>query len=253
MKSDNQTIYPVADEYTWPVKITTYDAGRDRRLRLSSQLRLQQEVGELHLASAGLGWEEFYRNGMVFVLVKAASVIHRAPIMDEEVYLRTWHRDTKGVQFFRCYQFLDKEGQALIDSVSAFALVDPVEHKLLRPDVFDRFGVHTQPDKRGNCPDPGRLRLPDGMVDGGTRPIHWSDTDYNGHLNNAVYADILCDYLPGGMAGRRVTGFHISFVKEALEGEILHISALEKDGEAFLSASHGRGKCFDASLAFEQD
>lgn len=250
---DGKTTYPVADEYTWPVKITTYDAGRDRRLRLSSQLRLQQEVGELHLGSAGLGWEEFYRNGMIFVLVKAASVIHRAPVMDEEVFLRTWHRDTKGVQFYRCYQFLDKEGQILIDSISAFALVEPVEHKLLRPDVFDRFGIRTQPEKTGGCPDPGRLRLPEGMADSGQRPVYWSDTDYNGHLNNAVYADILCDFLPGGMVGRRVTGFQISFLKEALEGENLHITALEKNGEAFVSASHERGRCFDASLTFAEE
>ena len=41
--------YTVARDYTWGLKIASYDAGKDRRLRPSNQLKLQQEVGELHL------------------------------------------------------------------------------------------------------------------------------------------------------------------------------------------------------------
>ena len=111
--------YTVARDYTWGLKIASYDAGKDRRLRPSNQLKLQQEVGELHLGEGGLTWEEFYRHGMIFVLTRLNSVIHRAPVLDEKVWLRTWHRDTKGAQFYRCYQFLDAAGNPLIESVSA--------------------------------------------------------------------------------------------------------------------------------------
>lgn len=37
--------YNVAQDYTWELKIASYDAGRDKRLRPSNQLKLQQEVG----------------------------------------------------------------------------------------------------------------------------------------------------------------------------------------------------------------
>ena len=46
--------YNVAPDYTWELKIASYDAGRDKRLRPSNQLKLQQEVGELHLGAGGL-------------------------------------------------------------------------------------------------------------------------------------------------------------------------------------------------------
>ena len=245
--------YNVAPDYTWELKIASYDAGRDKRLRPSNQLKLQQEVGELHLGAGGLTWEEFYRHGMVFVLTRLNSVIHRAPLLDEKVWLRTWHRDTKGAQFYRCYQFLDAAGQSLIESVSAFALVDPVEHKLLRPDVFERFGVGVQPERKNGCPDPGRLRPPAELAPAGSRRVYWSDTDYNGHLNNTVYADILCDFLPGGMAGKQITGFSIAFLKEAMEGEELAISACSAGGEAWISAVHGRGTCFEARASFAEE
>lgn len=159
--------YTVARDYTWGLKIASYDAGKDRRLRPSNQLKLQQEVGELHLGEGGLTWEEFYRHGMIFVLTRLNSVIHRAPVLDEKVWLRTWHRDTKGAQFYRCYQFLDAAGNPLIESVSAFALVDPVTHKLLRPEVFQPFGVETQPGPgqrlpRSRPPAPTRGACPGG-------------------------------------------------------------------------------------------
>ena len=34
----------IARDYTWPVKITTFDAGQDQRLTPAGQLRLQQET-----------------------------------------------------------------------------------------------------------------------------------------------------------------------------------------------------------------
>lgn len=245
--------YPVEKDYTWHTQITTYDAGADRRLRPSNQLQLQQEVGERHLALGGLTWEELYRNGLVFVLTKTSSVIHRAPQMDEEVWIRTWHRDTKGAQFYRCYQFLDREERPLIESVTAFALVDPVEHKLLRPSVFDRFGLTLQPERKNGCPDPGKIRLPQDLEPAGNRTVYWSDTDYNGHLNNSKYADLMCDFLPGGMQGKRVTGFSISFLKEAREGSRLQLFAAQEPGLVTVCADHEEGRCFEAQLRYEPD
>ena len=244
-------LFAVPKDYTWPLKISTYDAGRDRRLTLSGQLRLQQEVGELHLGGAGLTWEEFLQHGMVFVLTKLNTVIYRAPLLDESIFLPTWHRDTKGAQFFRCYQFLDAQENVLIDSVSAFALVDPVEHKLLRPHVFEQFGVGTQPERLNGCPDPGKIKPPAELEPVGKRPIYWSDLDYNGHLNNTKYADIVCDFLPGGMAGCRIKGLHISYLKEAVEGDVLDIEAASSDGEVWVAGSHERGRCFEARLLLE--
>ena len=71
--------YAVPKDYTWELKIASYDAGRDRRLRPSNQLKLQQEVGELHLGIGGLDYDAFYQHGMVFVLTRTRTVIHRAP------------------------------------------------------------------------------------------------------------------------------------------------------------------------------
>lgn len=242
-------------EYEWAIRVASYDAGPDGRLRLSNLLKLQQEAGERHLRDAGLGYQTLYDCGVVFVLTRASGVIHRAPLFGEEVRLLTWHRNNKGTRFFRCYQFLDDSGRPLIESVSAFALVDPQAHKPLRPTVFEEMGIGQNPEHINGCPDPERLRLPDGLVPQGERRIRWSDTDVNGHLNNTNYADILCDLLPGGMKGRRITGFSIGYQKEAREGDVLAVSATEQDGAIWMRAQRQTDDgemtpCFEAKLTY---
>ncbi|NLN81585.1 MAG: hypothetical protein GX136_03470 [Clostridiales bacterium] len=249
--------YPVPLDYTWDMRITSFDVGQDRKLKLSSQLKLQQEVGERQFEQGGLGFEELVRNGLAFVITRTNSVIHRRPEFNQEIRLTTWHRSSKGVQFFRCYQFYDKNGEPLIESVSAFVLVDPDTHKILRPSVFSSFAVTEQPDRLNGCPDPEKCSLPNGLQSAGFRDVRWSDTDYNGHLNNAVYADIIMDALPRETRNRDIKGFTISFLNEALEGEIIELAAGIRHGEsgdrAWVSGSHSRGRCFDACVSFKPE
>ena len=74
----------IARDYTWPVKITTFDAGQDQRLTPAGQLRLQQEIGELHMSTGGLGYQVLCDAGMAFLLTRTNSVVHRAPALNEE-------------------------------------------------------------------------------------------------------------------------------------------------------------------------
>ena len=195
--------YQVADQWEWTLKVDSYMVGPEWTLRPAYQLKLQQEVGERHFAAGGLGYETLYREGVVFVLTRLNSVIRRAPRLHETVRLQTWHRSPKGSQFFRCYRFLSEAGDPLIESVSAFTLVDPVQHRLLRPAAFEKFGVAGQ-DYTVDCPDPAKMRMPAGLQPVGDHVVRRSEIDFNGHLNNTEYAELLADYAPGGMEGRTV-------------------------------------------------
>jgi medium-chain acyl-[acyl-carrier-protein] hydrolase len=237
-------------DYTWKIKISSYDVGQDRKLRLSSQLKLQQEVGELHFEEGGLGFEELVRNGMSFVITRTRSKIYRAPHLNEQVTLSTWHRNSKGAQFFRCYQFFDSLGNPLIESVSAFALVDPQTHKILRPTVFSQYAVTEQPKHLNNCPDPARINLPENLNESGLREVRWSDIDYNGHLNNAVYADIITDTIPVPMREHEITEFSIAFINEALEGEKIALKTALNSEQLWVTGEHQRGRCFEANVKF---
>ena len=239
-----ENIRPV---YEWYTQIATYDVGADRLLTPSAQLRLQQEAGERHFGEGGLNFEGVAAFGMAFVVLQNNAVITRRPSIGEAITVKTWSRNVKGMRFFRCYRFEDAKGNILIDSVASFALVDVNEHTLLRPTAFPAEVEHHS-EFAHTCPDPAKIKLPDGMTVCGEHRVRLSELDFNGHLNNTRYADIVFDHLPDDTA-TKMTGFSIMFSHEAKNGDLLSVSRTQQeDGRWVLSAQNGDQTCFTAEV-----
>lgn len=238
--------YQLPEFYTQQLTIKTYDVNRERELKLSSQLKLQQEVGELHLLEGNLPYAKLYDMGMAWVLTRSHAVRHRTPRLEEKVTLTTWSKMIKGAQFFRCYYFQDQEGTPLISAISSFALVDAKTHALLRPTILnDIIDFSCQPDKQISCPLPGRGKPEGEKVAKDTRPIRYTDIDYNDHLNNTVYADFMEDFFPGNLKEKRIREFEINFLKEAVLGDTLKITVTRQENKYFYSGEHDNGQCFE--------
>ncbi len=243
-------------QYTMSGHVGTFDGDQHRHLKPSSILKYQQEVGELHLSGGNMSYAQLYDNGLVFVLSRTSCKIYRPLTLEERFSLTTWHRENKGAQFIRCYRFTDAKGETVVESVTTFAMIDPHTHRVLRPKVFfEKYDIHMQPAEQVGAPDPGKLIIPDELPQVGVRTVRYSDTDYNGHLNNTVYADLLTDFIPGSMDGRVLTGYQISFLKEAREGEeiAIHAGADENGENAFLFRGvTERGVCFEGRCTVEE-
>ena len=243
-------------QYEYPVRVTSFDADKLRRVKLSSVLKFQQEAGELHLREGGLPYEQMYDDGMIFVTLRSVVKFYKRPVMDDSLIETTWHRDNRGVQFYRSYQFHSPDGELLMEGTSSFALIDPHTRKLLRPKVFMEYGIKTQPERVPGVEDPKKLKLPEEKLAlAGERVIRYSDIDYNGHLNNTVYADILMDYLPENLRDGWMDCFTICFMEEALEGDKLSIfTAQEQDEEGktivWMRGKGEDGTCFEAQAVF---
>lgn len=237
-------------EVAWDTVVATYDADRERRLKLSSQMKMQQEVGEMHLQQCGLPYQALFAKGMVWVLTRSRAVLYRQPLLESRIHITTWEKESRGAQFYRCYRFTDETGALLIDACSAFAMVDCTTHTPLRPKAFHELCNVENKEKETTCPRPEKLRLPAQMEPAGRRTVRYSDIDYNGHLNNTIYADLLCDFLPGGMQGRTLREFGLQYCSEAVEGDTLAIYTGEAEGLVYLAGDHDRGRCFEGFLRF---
>ncbi len=239
-----ERIQPV---YEWHTQVASYDVGVDRLLTPSAQLRLQQEAGERHFGEGGLNFEGVASFGMAFVVLQNNAVITRRPSIGERIVIKTWSRNVKGMRFFRCYRFEDEAGNTLIDSVASFALVDLNAHTLLRPTEFPVEVAH-QPDVPHGCPDPVKCKMPADATVCGEHEVRLSQLDFNGHLNNTCYADIVFDHLPIDTAAR-MTGFSITFSHEAKAGDCLVMTrATDADGHWMITAQNGDQTCFTAQV-----
>lgn len=233
--------------YRWHTRVATVDVGPDRKLTPSAQLRLQQEAGELHFSEGNLGFETLAEIGIAFVIVQNNAVIYRRPSVSEAITVTTWSEGIRGVKFFRRYRFEDANGQVLIDSMAVFVLVDVKAHKMLRSSEFP-FVIEHMADREHTCPEPPRLRAPAEAENVGTMTVMRSQLDFNAHLNNTRYADIVFDVLSEDEAAN-MTGFSILFSHEAKLGDTLTLhKAVTADGHTLIHAKNGDETCFIAEV-----
>lgn len=241
----------ISEQFTLPITVASYDVGPDNRLRLSGILRYQQEAGERHLFDAGMGWNALLDKGMAFVASRWHAHIIRLPEMGERVTLTTWHRESRGARFMRCYEWRDEQGNMLLCSVMQFALLSLARHTLLREEEFDPDGVLPSHAESVDCADPARYKLPEtGVVR--NYAVGWSDTDRNQHMNNTRYADLVCDAIAEKLSGRHITDAQMHFAGECRLGDTITLSVGESDAVYVLGVTADR-TAFSARLELECD
>ena len=225
-------------EYIQYIKIATYDIDKYKRMRFSAILRLQQEVGELHLNCCGMSYNFLAAEGLIFVLTSSRFKIARNPELGEEIKLKTWHKKNKRAQFYRCYQFIDSEENIIIDSMSSFVIINHETHKILRPSVFDKYDFPQYPDKDNSIPEDEKMLFPDNPDFLGGREIRFSDLDYNFHTNNTIYADFIYDYIPDVAVQLPAKEVWIRFIKETSQSDKLALYGKLADGRFYLKADN---------------
>lgn len=230
-------------KYAMKMRVTSYDVGPNRTLKPSAILKIMQEVAGVHLEQDGFSYEVMRSQGIVFLLVKLAVSVKKLPHCDEFILAETWFAHTEGAKFIRNMRFLSESGEILLEAVTQWIIADPETHRVLRPSAlpfkmpeFSSVGVDAAIT---------RIVLPEKMEDAGARIVRWSDIDCNKHMNNAVYADIICDFFPKGMGKQELRAFQIDFEGEASLGDTIDIkTAADTQGGAIITGTVGGRKCF---------
>lgn len=228
--------------------VSSFDAGADRTLRISRLLLWLQETAERHLKEFGIGYEALWDAGLVFLTARTWLKIHRMPRFGETLTIVTRPCGTQKAQFLRGYEmFVGEElcAEAVQTSVSA----NPQTHRILHPREFARFGFDPA---CGGEPKliPPKLKAEELPLIG-ERVIRYSDLDYNNHLNNAVYADFLTDFLPGGLEGKRIAQLQINYINESFLNDTIAMHGEVADGRFILYGDNARGRGFDAYALLE--
>ncbi len=217
--------------YSQTYKTKWHDTSPDGILRPSALLVYMQETANLQCRDWGTDLDRLHEeDGLGFLLSRIMLRADEPIYAYEDIEVRTWCGESKGLTFVRCFS-VHKEGRTVATALSHWALMDIREKKLVRVSAFDR------PFPMGELPDeatlPRKVRIPaaTAMETVGTRPIVYSDLDFNRHMNNTRYPDMVCDYLPD-MAGKWVRTLSLSYLREAAYGDILTVSRTLSDSPA---------------------
>lgn len=197
-----------------------HDTDATLTVRPSQLLVYMQEAAFHHLDSVGRNLDTMrYEQGLAFILTRLTLNFYRPIAPAETVTAQTWVCEGKGLNFPRCFRLIRADGQVAAEGVSSWVLLDLNTHLPVRARDFE-YGFSAEEPL--DFTTPRRFTVPDEMVEVGKRRIVYSDIDYNGHMNNTRYPDMVCDYLPEGVVPR-IRTMHLEFAHEAKFGAELRV------------------------------
>ena len=237
-------------KYTKRYIVKWHDTDANREVCPSNILAYMQETSHHHLMDAGMSLDDLRdKRGLAFLLSRI-SIRFQAPLFaGDEIAVQTWVLESRGLSFLRCFRIL-RADEIIAEAHSVWALLD-LQQKQLLP--VTAFPYDIEPDPPLDEKLSSRLRIPpiSAMEQIGERRIVYSDIDYNGHMNNTHYPNMLCDFTPD-ICQKQVMGMTLSFLHEATFGHTQKIYRTEQqDGYAYRTLDENGNICLEASLTLK--
>ena len=239
-------------KYTAQYQISWHDTDANRRLRPSQLLVYMQETANLQLKDSGVSLDELRdARGLAFLLSRITVRMYEPLYAYDRIDVQTWVCEGHGLRFDRCFCVL-RDGKVVAEAYSAWALMNLNEKRLMRA---NEFSYNFPPDEAMSGELTARVRYPAlaQMELAGERRIVYSDIDYNGHMNNTHYPDMLCDFTDG-ILQKKVVGMSLSFLHEGTFGHTLKVyRQVSEDGCYFRTVDEDGTSCLEAVLLTEED
>ncbi len=239
-------------KYQAHYKINWHDTDANRRLRPSRWIVYMQETADVHLRAFGTSLDQMRdEQGLAFLLSRITVRIYRQLYSGDEIMIETWVGEGHGLSFDRYFRVYCG-GELVAEAYTLWALMNLAEKRLMRVSEFSYGFSSDEPLDKELC---ARVRYPalSTMEQVGERTIVYSDIDYNGHMNNTHYPDMLCDFTPD-ILDKKVIGFSMSFLHEASYGHTLAVYRSEKENGCFFRTVDAGGvSCLEAELLTETE
>lgn len=233
--------------YGYNTEVDFYDVDYLHRMRLSSLLRIFAKIAGDDYTDRGMSHIFLKQHGYVFLVSKVAYKIYRMPKMEEKIRVNTWVIGTKGAKFLRGYEMLSENGEKLVEAESQWICIEPEERAIVRPSSF-QWQVEAIEDKvlPVSCRN---IRESDASLYK-TQQLACSDIDGNGHLNNAIYADIISNALSKEEFEGSISELYLNYSHEAYLGESLDIYKKATQDGITIIAKVGERPCFECMLKY---
>lgn len=222
---------------------------RFARMTPGFMLREAQQIAMEHCDQLGYTVPELLKLHRVFLLCKLQLTVNRAPVEGERIRLTTTANVPKRIIYKRVCAFDTLEGERLATVDSRWALVDTVSRRITREEIS---GISSFLAPAEAIEDIRMCRAACETEEQSVR-VTYSMTDTNRHVNNAFYADWVCDALePLLIRGAQVKRMRLIYHHEAVPGDTVRIRSAVQDGIYCFSGDVASGHCFDAEAELSE-
>ena len=171
--------------------VSNNDVDKYFRLKIPAIFRYFQDVALLATESKGVDSISLSKRNIDWVITRMTVQIKRLPKCDEEIVVCTHPGKDMAMLYPRYFYIMDAKGEIIVSSSSIWALIDNNTRKV----IVDRDVISKLPPESYDCqPD-----LPEKLAESPNkrfiekRTIHYSDLDFNSHMNNVRYVELLMD------------------------------------------------------------
>ena len=146
-------------------------------------LKATEEVGadSISLSKRGIDW----------VITRMDVDIKRLPHCNEKITVCTYPGKDLAMLYPRYFYILDSNNEIIVRSSSIWALIDAKTRKV----IVDKDTIKRLPGEHQDfeLPLPSKIVPSENKELIETRTIHYSDLDFNCHMNNVRYVELLMD------------------------------------------------------------
>jgi acyl-ACP thioesterase len=219
-------------------KVDTHHCDAAGNLKASALLKFMQECSTIQLESSPMSQAKLVEDGKTYVLCRLNMSVYKSVSAGDEIEVSTWPCESRGLSFIRCYQ-ARLDGSIIAEATTVWGIINIEARKFCRVSDFE-LGIET--DEPLELDSPSRIHIPSDVSLAliGERPVVYSDLDINGHMNNTVYPDMLCDFIPV-MSKKRILMLGINYSSEVKEGDVLKVYLGEGDGQYYIRTVKGDG------------
>ena len=171
--------------------VSNNDVDKQFKLKIPAIFRYFQDVALLATESVGADSITLSKKNIDWVITRMAVQIKRLPKCDEEITVCTHPGKDMAMLYPRYFYIMDAKGEIIVSSSSIWALIDNSTRKV----IVDRDVISKLPPENYDCQLdlPEKIALPENSRFVEKRTIHYSDLDFNSHMNNVRYVELLMD------------------------------------------------------------
>ena len=184
-----------------------------------------------NIRKEGFGIDVMQKENKSWILRRSAFEIDDRPGLYSPLFVTVWPVSKGGLTFYRCIKITDAQGRELGRGTTEWCMIDISSRRPIYPgEDLDICGkAYSLP-----CEGPKRIRdfSPETLDD---RKVGYSDCDFNGHLNNTRYIEMIFDLLPDEVVdGTSPLRLDLNFKKEIRKGARLSIGLKQERSDEFL-------------------
>lgn len=238
-------------KFTKEFNVRWHDTNANREITPSAILTLMQETTNGHIKTMYPSIE-YVRDELhqAFILSKIYMRFYGTAHAYDDVTVETWTgEESRGYTFYRSFRVI-REGEVIADALTVWALLDTETHKLLPVKCFENTFVD---EPSIDISIPRRIKFPECEPEfTAKRKTLYGDIDYNKHMNNTHYPNMLVDYLPSPER-LRVSEMILSFVRGELYGSEITLERRGANDEFFFRTLNESGEvCLEAVVRTEK-